>query len=104
VFDVQQALEVVRHDTQRWEFAVLDVEGMGDRAQQVCAQLLTTFADMSIIAIVGSSREPGDVLSVDPRIEIVEKPINVWSVETALQRLRASHAEMAKSQQAGDPT
>jgi len=102
VFDLQQALEVIRHDAQRWEFAVLDLEGMGDKAPQACTQLLAASADMSIIACVGSIRELGGTLPSSSRVEIVEKPLNVWSVETALQRLSASRSELAKAPRAGD--
>jgi signal transduction histidine kinase len=94
VYDLQQAIEVLQQDQQRWGFVVLDLEGLGDAAAPTCKQLLSTFADLCIIACSASTREWIEALPATSRIEVVDKPLSVWSVEVALQRMSARPSEL----------
>jgi CheY-like chemotaxis protein len=96
VFDLQQAIEVVRQDPHRWEFVVLDLEGLGDDGRSACTQLLSAYPDICIIACSASTREWAEALPVTTRVEVVDKPLSVWSVEVALQRLSARPSELSK--------
>ncbi len=96
VYDLQQAIEVLKQDHQRWGFVVLDLETLGDSAAHVCEQLLSTFADLCIIASSASTREWVEVLPATSRIELLDKPLSVWSIEVALQRMSARPSELVK--------
>jgi hypothetical protein len=97
VFDLQQAIEVLSHDNERWGFVVVDIEGLGDLAESVCTQLLTNYAELCLIACTSSVREWSEKLRPAYRVEVVDKPLGVWSVELALQRLTTLPFEVFKS-------
>ncbi len=98
VYDLQQAIEVLQQDKERWGFVVLDLEGLGEAAPATCKQLLSTFADLGIIACSASSREWIEALPPTSRIEVVDKPLSVWSVEIALQRMSARPSELVDAE------
>jgi PAS domain S-box-containing protein len=97
VFDLHQAIEVMRQDSSRWDFVVIDLEGFGGDAAASCRQLLSTFPDITIVACSASTREWAEALPATSRMEIIDKPLSVWSVEVALQRLSSRKAEIPKS-------
>lgn len=90
VFDLRQANEALSRDLGRWGVVMVDADGLGGQAVAVCTQLLANFADLRIVC-VGSSLggrlgSPMESLRV-PRVQFVEKPLSVWSVEAALHKL-----------------
>jgi hypothetical protein len=69
---------------------MVDADGLGNQAVAVCTQLLSDFADLRIVCvgsnISGRAGSPMESLKV-PRVQFVEKPLSVWSVEAALHKL-----------------
>jgi hypothetical protein len=87
VFDTMQAVEVLKHERDRWGFVVADLDTLGDSASAGCAQLIAEFSELCLLAVAASPKEWSEKLQPSPRIEILEKPLGVWGVDAALERL-----------------
>jgi nitrogen-specific signal transduction histidine kinase/CheY-like chemotaxis protein len=89
VFDVAQAREVLGRDPSAWDCVFVDLDLAGRAALEDCKQLWERFPDIGIVAL---SATPRDVVAhpLSAREGFLEKPLGVWSVESVLQRLKAS--------------
>ena len=94
VFDARHVADTIKKEPGIWRMVMVDVDGLGPDSIGVCTQLLSNFSDLSI-TLVGASMSGRNGLESIPagRIKFVEKPLSVWSVESALQGLR--RAEVA---------
>jgi PAS domain S-box-containing protein len=98
VFDLRQTSDVLNREQGRWGVVMVDADGLGSQAVAVCTQLLADFTELRIVCVgsniggrAGSSMENLKV----PRVQFVEKPLSVWSVEAALHKLvRGERAEI----------
>lgn len=90
VFDLRQTTDVIAREQGRWGVVMVDADGLGNQAVAVCTQLLSDFDDLRIVCvgsnINGRVGSPMESLKV-PRVQFVEKPLSVWSVEAALHKL-----------------
>ena len=93
VFDLRQVTDTLSKERERWGVVMVDTDGLGSQAVGVCTQLLSNFSDIRIVC-VGSSLGGRGSASMDrlrvPRVQFVEKPLSVWSVEAALHKLLQS--------------
>lgn len=89
VFDARHVADTIKKEPGVWRMVMVDVDGLGPDSIGVCTQLLSNFSDLSI-TLVGASMTGRNGLESIPagRIKFVEKPLSVWSVESALQGLR----------------
>jgi DNA-binding NtrC family response regulator len=87
-FDGQQVKEIMKREPGTWEFVVIDLDTIGDTALSLIEQLLRASSELCLIGIAASAREWADRLPMSMRLEVVDKPVGVWTIESALQRLR----------------
>jgi PAS domain S-box-containing protein len=87
-FDGQQVKEIMKREPGTWEFVVIDLDTIGDTALSLIEQLLRASSELCLIGIAASAREWAERLPMSTRLEVVDKPVGVWTIESALQRLR----------------
>ena len=87
VFDYIQALDVLKNEPETWGYVLIDIDLMSDSAVTVCTQLLDAFPELCIVATSASPKEWSERLPASIRLEMVEKPFGVWSIDSALGRL-----------------
>ena len=92
-FDAVQILEILKQDSARWGFVVLDLDNLGEGAVKLATQLLNDFSELAILGVGSPAREWIERMPASQRIEVVDKPVGVWTIESALQRLRARPEE-----------
>ncbi len=87
-YDGHQVREILKRESSAYGFVAVDLDTIGGSAARLCSELLEENPELCILGIASSI--PEWVGSVEPssRIEYVDKPVGVWAVETALQRLR----------------
>ena len=72
---------------------VLDLDNLGEGAVKLATQLLNDFSELAILGVGSPAREWIERMPASQRIEVVDKPVGVWTIESALQRLRARPEE-----------
>lgn len=87
-FDGIQITEVLKKEQGMWGFVAIDLDTIGDNSPELVTQLLSHTSELSIIGVASSTRAWVELLPATPRIELIDKPVGVWAVEAALQRLR----------------
>lgn len=87
VYDLKQAHDLLSRENQTWEFLLVDMDILGEPILDQCRQLMERFPDIRLLAMSGSRREGSGSLPT-AREAYLEKPLGVWSVEAALQRLK----------------
>jgi hypothetical protein len=69
---------------------MIDTDGLAAQAAPTCTQLLGDFPELSIACVgaVGTGRFAGVFGDASgAQIQFIEKPLSVWSVEEALNKL-----------------
>jgi hypothetical protein len=69
---------------------MIDADGLGSQAASTCTQLLSQFPELTIVCVGVLNHGRLGAAFGDPsgtRIQFVEKPLSVWSVEEALAKL-----------------
>ncbi len=92
-FDGVQAMEILRREPAGWGFIALDLDAVGEAAADLCSQLLQRFPELCLVGIGAVAREWLDRLPHSDRLEVVDKPVGVWAIESAMQRLRVRPSE-----------
>ena len=87
VYDLKQAHDLFKRESSAWGYLLVDTDTLGDRIIDQCRHLMERFSDIRLVAISGALRE-GGAPPPTPREAFLEKPLGVWSVEAALQRLK----------------
>jgi len=90
VFDLRQTNDILSREQGRWGVVMVDTDGLGNQVVPACTQLLANFPELRIVCLGSSvgSRVGGPMESIRvPRVQFVEKPLSVWSVEAALHKL-----------------
>ncbi len=87
-YDGYQVREMLKRESATYGFVAVDLDTLGDVGASLCSELLNEYPELCIIGIAGSIREWVSAIQPSSRIEFVDKPVGVWAVETALQRLR----------------
>jgi PAS domain S-box-containing protein len=98
VFDARQTMDVLRREAGRWNVVMVDADGLGSQAAATCAQLLSQFPELTLVCVGVLNHSRLGAAFGDPsgtRIQFVEKPLSVWSVEEALAKLTKSDASPA---------
>ena len=86
VYDLRQADELLTREPKSWGFILVDTDTLGENILDQCKQLQARFPDIRLLALSGARRE-GTSYSPTSREAFLEKPLGVWSVEAALQKL-----------------
>jgi len=87
-FDGIQIKEILKKEQGIWGFVAIDLDTIGDHSPELLTQLLADTSELSIIGVASSTRSWAERLPVSTRIELIDKPVGVWAVDAALQRLR----------------
>lgn len=87
VYDLKQAHDVLSREPQTWGYIMVDTDTLGEQILDQSRQLMERFPDIRLLAMSGALRERGSPPPT-PREAYLEKPLGVWSVEAALQRLK----------------
>jgi hypothetical protein len=87
-FDGIQITDILKKEQGMWGFVAIDLDTIGDNSPELVTQLLSHTSELSIIGVASSTRAWVELLPVTSRIELIDKPVGVWAVEAALQRLR----------------
>jgi PAS domain S-box-containing protein len=87
-YDLKQVHDLISREPQAWEYLLVDTDTLGDGILDQCRQLMDRFPDIRLLAMSGALRE-GVSPPPTPREAYLEKPLGVWSVEAALQRLKS---------------
>lgn len=95
VFDLKQLEQVCAQSPHEWGTVFIDLDNMSGDPVEVSKQLLARFPELRIVACSSVASQWGAKLMALGRVELLEKPLGVWSVEDALKRLRAPTVEMA---------
>jgi len=86
VYDLTQARDVLTRQGGEWSCMLVDLDTLGEDILVRCRQLLAEYPELSLVSMSASPRDEG-VSTGSAREAFVEKPLGVWSVEAALQRL-----------------
>lgn len=100
MFDLRQAMDTLQRDTGQWGAVLLDVDTQGSEALAICKQLLSSFSELYILCIGDASFEQRreDLVRLNSdRVQFVNKPLSVWSVQAALHKLQASNQDTVES-------
>lgn len=86
VYDLKQAHDVLAREPQTWGHLLVDTDTLGDQILDQCRQLMERFPDVRLLSMSGA---PKDRVVPPPSAREVslEKPLGVWSLEAALQRV-----------------
>lgn len=87
VYDLTQAREVLSREGHIWDFMLVDTDTLGEQIIGQCKQLMEKFSDVGLLAMSAAPRD-GTAPPPTVREAFLEKPLGVWSVESALQRLK----------------
>lgn len=87
-YDGQQVREILKREPNGYSFVAADLDMLGDAGAALCSELLVEHPDLCILGIAGSSLDWSGKIEPSSRFEFVDKPVGVWAVESALQRLR----------------
>ncbi len=87
-YDGHQVREMLKREVMTYGFVAVDLDTLGEVGASLCSELLREYPELCIIGIAGSIRQWTATIEPSSRIEFVDKPVGVWAVETALQRLR----------------
>jgi hypothetical protein len=91
VYDLTQARDVLSRESHTWGFILVDTDTLGEQILDQCKQLTEKFADLGLLAMSAAPRD-GSASPPTAREAFLEKPLGVWSVESALQRLKRQQA------------
>jgi PAS domain S-box-containing protein len=89
VFDVAQARELLERESSAWDCVFVDLDVVREEIFEDCKQLWERFSDLGIVALRSTPRD-GVAHPLSAREGFLEKPLGVWSVESLLQRLKAT--------------
>jgi PAS domain S-box-containing protein len=87
-YDVHQLSELIDEEPERWSYLVADLDAFSPKEVEIFTQLLAANPELSIIGAASNPKEWGSLVAQVGRLEVVEKPLGVWSVERAISRLR----------------
>ena len=87
-YDAHQVREILRREPESYSFVAVDFDTVGEAAPSMCSELMASHPDVCILGIAASSRDWAGRIEGSTRLEMVDKPVGVWAVESALQRLR----------------
>lgn len=107
VFDARQTIDVLRREAGRWSVVMIDADGLGSQAASTCTQLLSQFPELTIVCVGVLNNGRLGAAFGDPsgtRIQFVEKPLSVWSVEEALAKLTRGDQSSVDSGHEFDPS
>jgi CheY-like chemotaxis protein len=89
VYDVAQARELLQRESSSWDCLFVDLDVVKGEILEDCKQLWGRFPDLGIVALRSAPRD-GGAQPLAAREGFLEKPLGVWSVESVLQRLKAT--------------
>lgn len=99
MFDVRQLTDMLRKEIGEWSVVLLDVDGLGPDALPTCTQLLSDFPELSILCVGDpTSERPSEGVAQlnSERVQFIEKPLSVWSVQAALHKLQSSNQDIVE--------
>jgi hypothetical protein len=89
VFDIAQASEVLSREGHRWGYALFDFDSFDKAIFEKITQLLAQFPDIGVLVVSSAPVDAVGPFDTSSRIAFLDKPLGVWSVESALNRLRS---------------
>lgn len=92
VYDLKQAHDVLSREAQTWGYILVDTDTLGEPILDQCRQLMQRFSDIRLLVISGAPRD-GAAPPPSAREASLEKPLGVWSLEAALQRLKGPSSQ-----------
>lgn len=92
VFDGQQLLDILKREKEKWTTAALDFDRLGDESLPIVHAIREISPNAGVLGLTASPKEWSEKLGDTPRVQILEKPLGVWSVDAAFAALRSSNA------------
>lgn len=93
-YDASQVREILRREPGSWGVLAVDLDALDESAPEVCTQLLHENSELCIVGLGTLVREWAAKLPGSARIELVDKPVGMWAVQSALERLRVQPASV----------
>jgi signal transduction histidine kinase len=87
-YDLRQLSDLITEEPDRWSYVVVDLDALPRSEIDTLAKLLATAPELSVVGAASNPKEWIDIVPRLGRLEVVEKPLGVWSVERALSRLK----------------
>jgi signal transduction histidine kinase len=88
VFDAQQLVDLLRRAPDRWTGVLLDLDRLDEDASKIAAQLAKEFPEVGVFCASAVPKEWSERLPSVENIELMDKPLGVWAVSSALLRLQ----------------
>jgi DNA-binding NtrC family response regulator len=92
-YDVRQLWELVEEHPGRWSYIVVDLDAISRAEIDALTKLLAEISELSVVGAASAPKEWSELVARLGRLEVVEKPIGVWSVERAIGRLKMRAAQ-----------
>jgi CheY-like chemotaxis protein len=88
VFDGQQLFDLLRRAPDRWTGVLLDLDRLDEDAHKIAEQLAKQFPNVGVFCASAVPKEWSERLPAAENIELMDKPLGVWAVSSALLRLQ----------------